>query len=49
MRIKTVPSHWTASRSCIKGGGVSQHWIRQQSELCDVIRTSSASLRPAFD
>lgn len=31
MHIKTVPSHWTASRSCIKVGGVSQHGISQRS------------------
>lgn len=44
MHIKTTPSHWTASISCIKVGGVSPG-----SEFCDVIRSSSSSLRPAFD
>ncbi len=42
--IKRAPSHWTASTSCIKVGGVSPG-----SEFCDVIRSSSSSLRPAFD
>lgn len=44
MHIKTTPSHWTASISCIKVGGVSPG-----SEFCDVIKSSSSSLHPAFD